>query len=105
MAPEAIELIGDDVPLFAEDDEYRTALVECLEKLAPRARQAITRRTGKSAFASFALLDGRSRPPNAARTAEFERITGWSAGSRGPRVASGQNSGGEKDSAATRAQR
>jgi len=41
LSPEAIDLLSDDVPLFAEDQEVQQALVHCLERLAPRARQAI----------------------------------------------------------------
>lgn len=48
LAPEVIDLLSDDVPMFADDEVFQQALTGCLERLAPRARQAIDLRYQQS---------------------------------------------------------
>jgi RNA polymerase sigma-70 factor (ECF subfamily) len=48
VSPEVIDLLSSDVPQFADDDEFREAMTGCLDRLAPRARQAVDLRYQQS---------------------------------------------------------
>jgi len=47
LSPEVIEALCDSGPAPAEADEVHAALVQCIDELAPRARQIIQMRYGQ----------------------------------------------------------